>query len=126
MEYIEKGKYELLMSLRNNESTEVIDFLRKYYDDMIKIVSLTYKNELIHKVDVKIVKYILNFYYEDSGKNSFGFSNQQKLIEFYEKNKNKIKITVIEIHDLDPEDIFRPNIEEDINEWLQRNKYKKM
>jgi len=125
MEYIEKGKYELLMALRNNESVEVINFLKKYYDDMIKIVTLTYKNDLIHKDDVKNVKYILIFCEESGEKNSFFFSKQQNILEFYEKYKDK-KFTITEIHDIDPENIYRPNVEEDINIWLQRNKYKKM
>ena len=123
MEYIEKAKYELLMALRNNENECVTDFLKKYYDDMIKIVTLTYKNDLIHKDDIKEAKYILNFYYDGSEqKYSFMFANQEKLVEFYEKYKNKEiqKISVIEVHDLNPENIFRPNIEEEINEWIQR------
>ena len=56
MEYIEKAKYELIMALKNNESKDIIDFLKQYYTDMVNIVSKN-KDDLC-KANTK---YILNF-----------------------------------------------------------------
>lgn len=117
MEYIEKAKYELIMSLKNNEPQNIIDFLKQYYTDMIKIVSQT-NNKILKKK----VNYVLNFYdsFEElNKKESFIFTDKTKLIEFYEKYKETGKnITISEFHDINPENNFRPNIEININNWL--------
>ncbi len=123
MEYIEKAKYELIMALKNEESKDIIEVSRQYYKDMVNIVSANkdnFKNN---------IKYILTF---NTGsiegtddRNNFIFTNEAKMIEFYEKYKQKGKyITVLEVHDIDPENNFRPNTEIHIDTWLH-NKIKK-
>jgi hypothetical protein len=117
MEYIEKAKYELIMALKNNESKDIIDFLKQYYTDMVNIVSKN-KDDL-HKTNTK---YILNFsdVSNTDRKESFVFSNKEKLQEFYVKyNMEATCITVLELHDIDPENNFRPNTEIDIDKWLK-------
>lgn len=125
MEYIEKAKYELIMALKNEESKDIVDVSREYYKDMVNIVSANkdnFKNN---------IKYILSFNagtVEDTyERDSFVFTNEAKMLEFYEKykEKNKVKcITVLEVHDIDPENNFRPNTEIHIDTWLH-NKIKK-
>jgi len=116
MEYIEKAKYELIMALKNNEPQNIIDFLNKYYTDMVNIISGN--NNLLNKK----INYVLNFYSstEDiNRKESFIFTDKTKLIEFYEKYKETGKnITILEFHDINPENNFRPNIEINIDNWL--------
>ena len=124
MEYIEKAKYELIMALTNNESKDIIDISREYYKDMVNIVSANKDN---FKENFKNnIKYILTFNTEDNyERDSFVFTNETKMLEFYEKYKEKGKyISVLEIHDTDPENNFRPNMEIHIDNWL-RNKIKK-
>ena len=119
MEYIEKAKYELIMAIKNNETKEVIDFLRQYYDDMVKICSLTYGE---HKmVNNQNVKYILNISELDEINSfCFMFSDENSLIDFCEKyKKNDMKITVTEVHNINPENNYRPNFEEKYDVWLQ-------
>ena len=121
MEYIEKAKYELIMALKNNESKDIIDVSREYYKDMVNIISANKDNLCKNNI-----KYILTFNTEDTcERDSFVFTNETKMLEFYEKYKEKGKyISVLEIHDTDPENIFRPNMEINIDNWL-RNKIKK-
>lgn len=123
MEYIEKAKYELIMAIKNEESLEIINILKQYYSDMVKIVSVTYHQNLINKDDIKKIKYILNLHnYENSEKtNSFIFSDSVKLMEFYDKNNDKSNnVTVLELYDIDPENNYRPNIEEKYDVWKSK------
>lgn len=127
MEYIEKAKYELIMALKNEEPKDIVDVSREYYKDMVNIISANKDN---FKDSFKNnIKYILSF---NTGtiegtdeRNNFIFTNETKMLEFYEKYKEKGKyITVLEVYDIDPENNFRPNTEIHIDNWLH-NKIKK-
>jgi len=112
MEFIEKAKYELIMAIKNEECAEVITVLRQYYTDMVKIVCGN--TDIIHNT---CSKYVLFF---QNNSESFIFSNETKLLEFYEKYKIKDQeVGILEIHNIDPENNFRPNTQIHIDTWMK-------
>ena len=121
MEYIEKAKYELIMALKNSENSEIVDVLRQYYQDMVNIVTSNKDNLCKNNI-----KYILTF---NTGsiegtdeRESYVFTNEEKMTDFYKKFKHYGKyVTVLEIHDINPENTFRPNIEKHIDTLLNKN-----
>ena len=115
MEYIEKAKYELIMAIKNEECAEVITFLKQYYNDMVKIVSGN--ADILHNT---CSKYVL--FFNNDRSESFIFSNEAKLLEFYEKYKNEDRdVSILEMHNIDPENNFRPNTQIHIDMWKKNN-----
>ncbi len=113
------------MALKNEENKDIIDVLRQYYKDMVDIA--TSSKDSLYKNNVK---YVLSFEtvegtVSSNEKYSFVFTNENKLIEFYEKYKHKGEyISVLEMHDIDPENNFRPNFETHIDTWLHNKNNK--
>lgn len=119
MEYIEKAKYELIMGLKNNESKEIIEVLNRYYKDMINIMLKIPIEEI--KPNCKYLLKCKNVIEEKDKIEIFSFTNEEKILEFYNKYKDKYKnFYIIEIHGIDPENNFRPNMEIEIENWLKK------
>jgi len=107
MDYLEKAKYELILGIKNEESTDVISVLNQYYNDMVKLL-LHNTNDMKHHTD-KHAKYVLYIHNDDKSINSFFFTSKKRMDEFYEMNKDKDKIiSFSSIENIDPEDVFRP------------------
>lgn len=120
MEYLEKTKYELIMALKNEENEQVINFLKEYYNNLIKIITMKnniFENELSVKYILSIIKK------EDNEAQKFCFTTKHNVLDFYEKKIKEIidyeRITIIEIHDINPDGIYRPNLEQNFHEWLK-------
>jgi hypothetical protein len=114
MDYIEKAKYELIMGIKNEESKEVIDVLSKYYNDVVEIVkdsSSVFKyNKIKGNTVNNIPKFMLTLHSAiDTSPNEsekFFFSDEQKVIQFYEKyNLKSRQITILEIENIDTHDL---------------------
>lgn len=119
MEYIEKAKYELIMAIKNEENSTVIDFLQQYYNDMVNLANILYKNNNSNILN-QSTRFLLKIYENESLPSCFIFSDEKLLLEFHDKyNKHDNRITVLELHNLDPENNYRPNFEESFEIWVQ-------
>jgi len=107
MDYLEKAKYELILGIKTEESSEIIEVLKQYYNDMVKLLL----NDIysIKEHTEKHAKYVLYVHNDEKNISSFFFTSEKNMKYFYDtiKDNNKI-ISFSSIEHIDPEDIYRP------------------
>jgi len=102
MDYLEKAKYELILGIKNEESSDVINVLNQYYNDMVKL--LLNSNNVIKQ---PLPRYVLHVHSNDKRINNFFFTSEKKMNEFFENIKDTDStISFSLIGNIDPEDKF--------------------
>jgi len=117
MEHIQNAKNDLVSSIREKESVDVIKVFQQYYNDLIEF-------EKIKNNNLNYYLLVLENYEGTENSKVYTFTNRTNLINFINKNnfKNRFK-TIIEIknNNIDPKYINEiSTIQLDYNEWLKR------
>ena len=101
MEYLEKAKYELILGIKNKEDNNIIDVLKKYYDDVNNIIS---KNDSLYNKKHKFVVACKKINDDNNDIKLFLFSEEHHMHSFMSKYKDSYKFTYNYIKDIDPMD----------------------